>query len=172
MRKSFFSIAGLVVVLASVSMFLCSAAVCAETAKKFAYNRSDTMEVVYVWDESGKYLTPELKYEFKRNADNTIAEKKAYRWNVLGYTWEPYYRMTFTQNENQYGIEFARWNEMTEDFSLNPQKTVYDMDSARQVLSYTTYNWNRNNAVWEQDERVLLQEYLADIILKCIPDHE
>lgn len=57
--------------------------------------------------------------------------------------------MTFNRKGYEHSIELARWDNTTKDFTLNPLKT--------------TYNWNTSNATWEQNQHLLLQEYLADI---------
>lgn len=162
MKNSFLNITGLVVLIATLATFICSATVCAETQKKFAYNRTDDSEAVYSWDESQQYLTPELKYEFKRDKEGTLIEKKAYRWDIFEQNWKPYYLMTFHHKGYEHSIELARWDNTAKDFTLNPLKTTYYVDITNEVLSYTTYNWNTSNATWEQNQHLLLQEYLAD----------
>ena len=109
MKNSLLNITGLVVLIATLATFICSATVCAETQKKFAYNRTDNSEVVYSWDESQQYLTPELKYEFKRDKEGTLIEKKAYRWDIFEKNWKPYYLMTFHHKGYEHSIELARW---------------------------------------------------------------
>lgn len=160
MKKSFMSVTMLVVSISMLAMFVCSSSMSAQNTKKFIYNKDKDVETVYTLDESGRFLTPKLKYEFKANNEGTT-EKRAYRWNASNQSWEPYYLVTVQKTENDSVVEFALWNKETNDYSLNSQRAVYNVGFENDVLSYFHYNWNASKGQWEMNQHLLVEEYLA-----------
>lgn len=161
MKKSFMSISMLVVTISMVAMFVCSAVASAKTTSstKFKYNKIGNVETVYTLDQSGKYLTPKLKYEFSNYGATTV--KTTYRWNQENDTWMPYYQMSCLEEGNNSVVEYAVWNSRTKDYSLNVQKAVYNKGVNNDILSYLFYKWNPTEKSWEMSQHLLLEDYLA-----------
>lgn len=161
MKKSFMSISMLVVSISMLALFVCSAAVDAQTSSKFVYDKSENAETVYTLDESGKYLTPKLKYEYNKDAQGKSRSKKAYRWNVNESKWTPYYLISMTESGNNSIVEYAAWDNKTQEFSLNSQKAVYSRGFEDDILSYVLYKWNPSEENWEANLHFLCGDYLA-----------
>lgn len=161
MKKSFMSISMLVVSISMLALFVCSAAVDAQTSSKFVYDKSENAETVYTLDESGKYLTPKLKYEYNKDAQGKTGSKKAYRWNANESKWTPYYLISMTESGNNSIVEYAAWDSKTQEFSLNSQKAVYSRGFENDILSYVLYKWNPSEESWEANQHILCGDYLA-----------
>lgn len=161
MKKSFMSISMLVVSISMLALFVCSAAVDAQTSSKFVYDKSENAETVYTLDESGKYLTPKLKYEYNTDAQGKTGSKKAYRWNANESKWTPYYLISMTESGNNSIVEYAAWDNKTQEFSLNSQKAVYSRGFEDDILSYVLYKWNPSEENWEANLHFLCGDYLA-----------
>lgn len=161
MKKSFMSISMLVVSISMVALFLCSSAVSAQTSSKFVYDKSENAETVYTLDESGKYLTPKLKYEYSKDAQGKAGSKKAYRWNASEQKWVPYYLISMTESGNDSIVEYAAWDSKAQEFSLNSQKAVYSRGIENDLLSYVLYKWNPSEENWEANLHFMCGDYLA-----------
>lgn len=161
MKKSFMSISMLVVSISMVAMFVCSCAANAHVASsKFIYDKKENAETVFTLDQTGKYLTPKVKYEYSENGKT----KTAFQWSTETEEWSPSYQMVYTENEKCTVIEFAAWNKQTKTYSLNQQKAVYNKDLDNDVLSYVFYQWNPSAHSWEISQNLLLQDYLATTV--------
>ncbi|WP_455585651.1 DUF3836 domain-containing protein [Bacteroides sp.] len=161
MKKSFMSISMLIVSISMVALFLCSSAVNAQTSSKFVYDKNENSETVYTLDKSGKYLTPKLKYEYSKDAQEKKGMKKAYRWNANEQKWVPYYLISMLEMGNNSIVEFAAWDNKTQSFSLNSQKAVYSKGFENDILSCVFYKWNQLEKSWEIDQYLLCGDYLA-----------
>lgn len=160
MKKSFMSISMLVVSISMVAMFVCSCAANAQvSSSKFIYDKKENAETVFTLDQTGKFLTPKVKYEFSENENGKT--KVAYLWNTETKEWAPAYQIVYSENQNSLMIEYAAWNKQTNTYSLNSQKAVYNKDSEKELLSYVFYKWNPSASSWEMDQNLLLQDYLA-----------
>lgn len=160
MKKSFMSISMLVVSISMVAMFVCSCAASAQvSSSKYIYDKKENTETVFTLDESGKYLTPKVKYEYSNNENGTT--KVAYRWNSLAGEWAPSYKLVLSETSQSSIIEFASWNDNTKSYSLNSQKAIYNKDIDNDILSYVLYKWNPSDSNWEMRQNLLLQDYLA-----------
>ena len=154
------SISMLVVSISMIAMFVCSFAANAQVSSStFIYDKKDNTETVFTLDQSGKYLTPKVKYEFSKNENGKT--KIAYFWNAGIEEWIPSYQMILTENSNRSVIEYAAWDNQTKAFSLNPQKAIYYKDLDNDILSYVFYKWNPAANNWELNQNLLLQDYLA-----------
>lgn len=154
------SISMLVVSISMVAMFVCSCAANAQvSSSKFIYDKKENAETVFTLDQTGKFLTPKVKYEFSENENGKT--KVAYLWNAETKEWTPAYQMVYSENQNSSIIEYAAWNKQTNTYSLNSQKAVYNKDSEKELLSYVFYKWNPSASSWEMDQNLLLQDYLA-----------
>ncbi len=160
MKKSFMSVSTLVVSISLVAMLLCSSCASAKTTSNFVYNKSENAETVYTVDRTGKYLTPKVKHEMQETANGTV--KVTYRWDEATATWAPAYQLTTARQGNKQVVEYAAWSNKTQDFSLNVQKAVYDQGLEGEILSYVSYKWNQNDAQWNVNQQLLLENYLAD----------
>ena len=161
MKKSFMSISMLVVSISMLALFLCSSAINAQTSSKFIYDKSENSETVYTLDKSGKYLTPKLKYEYNKETKGNKETKKAYRWNASERKWVPYYLISMSESGNNSIVEYAAWDNQTQDFSLNCQKAVYNRGFENDILSYVLYKWNPVEENGEADQYLLCGDYLA-----------
>lgn len=160
MKKSFMSISMLVVSISMVAMFVCSCAASAQvSSSKFIYDKKENAETVFTLDQTGKFLTPKVKYEYSNNEKG--ATKTAYRWNEETEKWMPSYQMVVSENQSNSTIEYAAWNKQTNTFSLNAQKAVYNKDLDHDILSCVFYKWNPSDRSWEISQNLLLQDYLA-----------
>ena len=163
MKKSFMSISMLVVSISMVAMFVCSCAANAQvSSSKFIYDKKENTETVFTLDQTGKYLTPKVKYEYSKNENGTT--KVAYLWNSETERWMPSYQMVVSENPNHSTIEYAAWNHQAKTFSLNSQKAIYSKDLDNDILSYVFYKWNTSTRNWEVNQNLLLQDYLATTI--------
>lgn len=161
MKKSFMSISMLVVSISMLALFLCNSVVNAQTSSKFVYDRSENAETVYTLDESGKYLTPKLKYEYGKDAQGKTGTKTAYRWNASEQKWIPYYLISMFESGNTSIVEYAAWDNKKQDFSRNSQKAVYSRGIENEILSYVLYKWNPSEESWEANQYILCGDYLA-----------
>ena len=161
MKKSFMSISMLIVSISMLALFLCSTVANAQSSSKYVYNKDGKTEFVYTVDETGRYLTPKLKYEYAKDDKNNSIQKKAYRRNAGERKWMPYYLTTLSEVGNDSVVEYAAWDSKSQTYSLNFQKAVYNKGLENDVLSYESYKWNRKIGNWEIDQHFLLEDYLA-----------
>lgn len=162
MKKSFMSVSMLVVSISVVLVFLCGSIAKAQSAgNKFIYDKKENTETVFTLDQSGRFLTPKLKYEMKKDENGNLLEKKAYRWNAERQIWTPYFLMTFTEKGSDSVVEYALWNKDAEDFSLNYQKAVYNRNDSEEIVTYISYRWNPSEEEWSLNDQALFQNYLA-----------
>ncbi|NDW13079.1 DUF3836 domain-containing protein [Bacteroides sp. 214] len=161
MKKSFMSVTLLVVSISMVVMFLCSSSAKAQTSSNFVYNQDGNTETVYTLDKSGKYLTRKLKYEFQKDANGNVIEKKAFRWNSAKETWSPYYVLNFTEQANSFIVEYALWDNKEGNFSANCQKVIYGKNIQNDFITYHAYCWDLASQSWQISHHLLAQSYLA-----------
>lgn len=161
MKKSFMSISMLVVAISMVALFVCNSFTHAQNPARFIYNKSENVEIVYTLDETGKLLTPKLKYEFSKGANKKSKVKVAFAWNSETESWNPYYKLTVCEADENTVVEYAVWEGKTNGFTGNLQKVVYSKDLNNELLSYVSYNWNPKEGSWVLNQHLLLEEYLA-----------
>lgn len=161
MKKSLKSISVLVVSISVLAMLLLGSTATAQTHTSFVYDKKENTETVFTLDPTGKYLTPKLKYEFANNENGSITEKRAYCWNIHKADWQPHYLMKFTKENSNTLIEYASWDETTDTFSKNKQKTVYNLTAENELKFYHSYLWNDETSDWNLCQQLLLQDYLA-----------
>ena len=160
MKKSFMSISMLIVSISMLALFVCSSVASAKTPSKFIYDKSANAETVYTLDETGKFLTPKLKYEFSKESNNKVV-KLVSSWNSETQAWMPYYKLTSVENETNAILEYAVWDSKTNDYTKNLEKVVYNKDVNNELLSYVSYKWSREVGSWIVSQHLLLEEYLA-----------
>ncbi len=120
----------------------------------FVYNTDETgnesTKYVYRLDDSGKYLTNHLQYNFTYDEQGRILTKQAYSWNTGKQLWEPYYQMYYRYNNlsQGYTVEYARWDAKTESYSAGMEKATYGMDDANQLVCYQGYKWDKQTQEW------------------------
>lgn len=161
MKKSIKSVTMLVVSISMVAMLLCSSVANAQTGSKFIYDMKENVSTVYTLDESGKHLTPKLKYEYAKDENGNVLNKKAYRWNNEEKLWTPYYQVNFTEEGSKQTAEFAQWNDKEESFSLNKQKMIYNKGTGSELMEYQAYNWNPSLKTWDLTQQLISQNYLV-----------
>lgn len=165
MKKSFLSISVLVLSLAMSLMFICSQVARAESSgNTFIYDKNDKQEIIYTLDQTGKHLTPKLKYEYEKDDNGNTISKTAYRWNKLNNKWNPYYMMTFGKEGDQNYMQYGLWNETSGDYTLNIQKTVYAAENNQKLISYINYQWNQDRGSWSVREFITTKQYLASTL--------
>lgn len=160
MKKSFMSISMLIVSISMLTLFVCSSVANAQAPSKFIYDKGEKAETVYTLDKTGKYLTPKLKYEFSREADNKVV-KLVSSWNNETQSWMPYYKLTRLENETNLVLEYALWDNTAKDYTGNLEKVIYSTGFNNELLSYVSYKWSREVGSWVVSQHLLLQEYLA-----------
>ncbi|MDD2438114.1 MAG: DUF3836 domain-containing protein [Massilibacteroides sp.] len=114
-------------VLALVVLFVCSLAISASSPRNYIYDTKEengkiVSKVIFLQEEG--LLNKEVKYEFAYNEAGKVTEKKAFRWDKKGESWEPFYLTTYTYNtdNNEIHSVYAMWNKTTKDFSVNVQE--------------------------------------------------
>ncbi|MCC8187145.1 MAG: DUF3836 domain-containing protein [Bacteroides sp.] len=162
MKKSFMSISMLIVSVSMVAMLLFGSVAQAQQTKGFVYDKKENVEVVFLPDQTGRYLTPKLKYEFACDEAGQVVAKNAYLWNATSSEWMPYYRMDYTFTSGQQIIDYGVWNQETGGYSMNTQRVVYEIDVTQEVLACEYYKWNPTVESWEVYQQLRLIELLAD----------
>ena len=66
-----------------------------------------------------------------------------------------------SESGNNSIVEYAAWDNKTQDFSLNCQKAVYNKGFENDILSYVLYKWNSVEENWEANQYLLCGDYLA-----------
>lgn len=163
MKKIILSIS-LVISIAFCLLFSCITAANAQDSHRFVYNKSYDNEIVYLCDSVTNILTPYLKYEFTYNQDGKMNSKKAFRWDLSGKQWLPYYLFTSTfvgDNEIQ---EFALWSNKSKDFTRNKEKVIFCKDEMLDRSIYISFRWNEKNEKWEVSNEEHLDNYIAMLI--------
>ena len=69
--------------------------------------------------------------------------------------------ISMSESGNNSIVEYAAWDNQTQDFSLNCQKAVYNRGFENDILSYVLYKWNPVEENWEADQYLLCGDYLA-----------
>ncbi|NDV57560.1 DUF3836 domain-containing protein [Bacteroides sp. 519] len=120
---------------------------------KFAYNVKTENEVVteqfvYKVDDSGKYLTQHLKYNFEYDSENRLTQKTTLSWNAWTNKWENSRRLTYSYSDNVCSIEYAEWNKNTNDFSKISERVSYSFDKMNQLTSYQAFKLNEKTNEW------------------------
>lgn len=134
--------------------------------KEFVYNDvMDGQQVVsqMVYEMKGdKYLNFHLKYNFKYDAENRIIQKEALKWNEIEQAFERYYCLNYNYSEAGTDVEYALWDNTTNDYSDIKEKVIYLQ--AGDSVNYLSYKWNEKANDWnlmvehataEEDVRLL-----------------
>lgn len=109
----------------------------AEHQGTFIYGEDEHTLLVSTLNQDGKTLTPCIKYEYKRNTDGAITEKKAYRWEQYCQQWQPAYLLTVKDGPSTTILTYAAWNKKKKNFTENEQQYIYYSDSNDILLAVT-----------------------------------
>lgn len=109
----------------------------AEHQGTFIYGEDEHTLLVSTLNQDGKTLTPCIKYEYKRNTDGAITEKKAYRWDQYCQQWQPAYLLTVEDGPSTTILTYAEWNRKKKSFTENEQQYIYYSDSNDILLAVT-----------------------------------
>lgn len=109
----------------------------AEHQGTFIYGEDEHTLLVSTLNQDGKTLTPCIKYEYKRNTDGAITEKKAYRWDQYCQQWQPAYLLTVEDGPSTTILTYAEWNRKKKSFTENEQQYIYYSDSNNTLLAVT-----------------------------------
>lgn len=109
----------------------------AEHQGTFIYGEDEHTLLVSTLNQDGKTLTPCIKYEYKRNTDGAITEKKAYRWEQYCQQWQPAYLLTVKDGPSTTILTYAEWNRKKKNFTENEQQYIYYSDSNDILLAVT-----------------------------------
>lgn len=109
----------------------------AEHQGTFIYGEDKHTLLVSTLNQDGKTLTPCIKYEYKRNTDGAITEKKAYRWEQYCQQWQPAYLLTVKDGPSTTILTYAEWNKKKKNFTENEQQYIYYSDSNDILLAVT-----------------------------------
>ena len=109
----------------------------AEHQGTFIYVEDEHTLLVSTLNQDGKTLTPCIKYEYKRNTDGAITEKKAYRWDQYCQQWQPAYLLTVKDGPSTTILTYAEWNKKKKNFTENEQQYIYYSNSNDILLAVT-----------------------------------
>ena len=109
----------------------------AEHQGTFIYGEDEHTLLVSTLNQDGKTLTPCIKYEYKRNTDGAITEKKAYRWEQYCQQWQPAYLLTVKDGPSTTILTYAEWNKKKKNFTENEQQYIYYSNSNDILLAVT-----------------------------------
>lgn len=109
----------------------------AEHQGTFIYGEDAHTLLVSTLNQDGKTLTPCIKYEYKRNTDGAITEKKAYRWDQYCQQWQPAYLLTVEDGPSTTILTYVEWNRKKKSFTENEQQYIYYSDSNNILLAVT-----------------------------------
>ncbi|MEJ8762461.1 DUF3836 domain-containing protein [Phocaeicola sp. HCN-40430] len=109
----------------------------AEPQGTFIYGEDEHTLLVSTLNQDGKTLTPCIKYEYKRNTDGAITEKKAYRWDQYCQQWQPAYLLTVEDGPSTTILTYVEWNRKKKSFTENEQQYIYYSDSNDILLAVT-----------------------------------
>lgn len=109
----------------------------AEHQGTFIYGEDEHTLLVSTLNQDGKTLTPCIKYEYKRNTDGAITEKKAYRWDQYCQQWQPAYLLTVEDGPSTTILTYVEWNRKKKNFTENEQQYIYYSDSNDILLAVT-----------------------------------
>lgn len=109
----------------------------AEHQGTFIYGEDEHTLLVSTLNQDGKTLTPCIKYEYKRNTDGAITEKKAYRWEQCCQQWQPAYLLTVEDGPSTTILTYVEWNRKKKSFTENEQQYIYYSDSNNTLLAVT-----------------------------------
>ncbi len=109
----------------------------AEHQGTFIYGEDEHTLLVSTLNQDGKTLTPCIKYEYKRNTDGAITEKKAYRWDQYCQQWQPAYLLTVEDGSSTTILTYVEWNRKKKSFTENEQQYIYYSDSNNILLAVT-----------------------------------
>lgn len=109
----------------------------AEHQGTFIYGEDEHTLLVSTLNQDDKTLTPCIKYEYKRNTDGAITEKKAYRWEQYCQQWQPAYLLTVKDGPSTTILTYAECNKKKKNFTENEQQYIYYSDSNNTLLAVT-----------------------------------
>ena len=109
----------------------------AEPQGTFIYGEDEHTLLVSTLNQDGKTLTPCIKYEYKRNTNGAITEKKAYRWDQYCQQWQPAYLLTVEDGPSTTILTYVEWNRKKKSFTENEQQYIYYSDSNNTLLAVT-----------------------------------
>lgn len=95
----------------------------------------------------GKYLNYHLKYNFKYDAENRLIQKEVLKWNEINQAFERHYCLNYDYSEAGTDVEYALWNNETNDYSDVKEKAVYLYSG--DGVSYLSYKWNDQDGDWK-----------------------
>lgn len=95
----------------------------------------------------GKYLNHHLKYNFKYDAENRLIRKEVLKWNDIEQAFERCFCLNYNYSEAGTDVEYALWNNETNDYSDVKEKAVYLYSG--DGVSYLSYKWNDKDCDWK-----------------------
>ena len=126
----------------------------------FCYNNLGAKElaesqVVSIFDESGKYIIPRLKYLFIYDNNNRVVKKETLRWNVVENVWINSYCLTFTFDDDSMITEYTKWNKNNMNYDECTEKIVYK-SNANMFASCSYYKRNSPVSDWRLESNFLV----------------
>ena len=143
-----------------IAFFYVSAAKGKGDSPKFCYDNQGAKvlaesQTVYVYDESGLYLKPHVKYFFEYDANDRVIEKKALRWDANKGDWVNAYLYKYSYGVNAFEVEFAKWDRKKGDYEDFSERVIY-CDEADMLTSCTYYRKDSSGENWYLDYRHLV----------------
>ena len=131
-----------------------------ENLSKFCYNNLGAKELaesqmVCVYDESGKYIIPRLKYIFTYDEQNRIVKKETLRWNATKNCWDNTYCLSFAYDDDSMIAEYAKWNKRNMNYDECTGKLVYELN-AYMFTSCSYYKRNSPESDWRLESNFLV----------------
>ena len=115
-------------------------------------NNVVTNQTVYKTDNSGRYLTNKLKYNFTYDDQKRLTSKETFRWNAEEGKWTNESMMSYTYGAEGYSMELVFWNKTANQYSDVRQKCEYTLVD-NNIMEVAIYKWNTTTNSFEQASR-------------------
>lgn len=93
-------------------------------------------------------LVNHLKYDYKYDGEKRITEKEAFKWDSRKSEWKPYYKISYTYTDDSIVMDYGKWNAKDKSYSLDKERTVYQVDEFSMPVSYEKMKMNENGTSW------------------------
>ena len=126
-------------------------AVSGNKLNEFAYNsekQENGVETKMVYKvKQGKYLERHLQHNYAHDAQGRVSAKEILKWNKDNQSFEKLYCLNFIYTDNEVNVEYALWDNSTNDFTRIKSKAIYQINN--EGINYLAYQWNETENNWD-----------------------
>lgn len=104
-----------------------------------------TSQVIY---HPGDNSTAHLKYNITYDDQSRVVSREVFKWSEKSEKWIPCHKLTWSYNTDNVTVELTRWNKKEKKYSVNTERSVYQLDSIGNPVAFKGYKWKKSVKEW------------------------